>query len=68
MAQWMASTEGIGEALIAEGLCPDNARNIELLIPADGAVAFRYEVFVEYSDLPKLARAFARAAASEASR
>ena len=40
-----------------EGLIPPNARLLEVVIPADGAVIFRYEVYLVTDDLPKLSRA-----------
>jgi hypothetical protein len=50
----------VGKALMDEGLCPANARLVELVVPADGAVVLRYELYVGAEDLAKLARAIAR--------
>lgn len=51
--------QALGTHLIKEGLCPKNARAIELHVPANGAVVLRYEVFVDDEDLDKLQRALA---------
>ncbi len=48
-----------------EGLIPSDCSKVELLMPASGAIALRYEVFVQPDDLPKLARVLTRLAASE---
>jgi hypothetical protein len=50
----------VGKALMDEGLCPANARLVELVVPADGAVVLRYELYVSAEDFAKLARAIAR--------
>lgn len=44
-------------ALHDAGLCPDNARSIELHMPVDSAAFIRYEVLVAVEDLPRIARA-----------
>ena len=46
----------IGRLLIAEGLCPPEAINVELHIPADGVVTLSYEVYVKSEDFDKLSR------------
>jgi hypothetical protein len=55
----------LGPFLMAEGLCPPNARNVELHIPADGGIELRYDVLVDTADLDKLARALAALAACD---
>jgi hypothetical protein len=50
----------LGKHLIAEGLCPPQARSIELLIEATDAVRVRYEIMLTQGDFAKLARAFAK--------
>jgi hypothetical protein len=55
----------LGKALIDEGLIPANARLLDLVIPADGAVVLRLELFVSYDDLAKLIRAMQTIVAKE---
>jgi hypothetical protein len=50
----------VGKALMDEGLCPANARSVELIVPAEGPVVLRYELYVASEDFAKLARAIAR--------
>jgi hypothetical protein len=52
--------QGLGKHLIAEGICPENANNVELHVPVDGAVFIRYDVLVTDDDIPKLQRALGR--------
>jgi hypothetical protein len=52
-----------GQALAAEGLVPPHVRTVELLVPADGGMTLRYEVWVQEADLPKLGRALLQASA-----
>lgn len=47
----------LGQQLIAVGLCPPEAMNVELLIPATGTILLRYEVALDLTDLSKLAQA-----------
>lgn len=47
----------LGQALMAEGLCPANATNVELHIPATGGVTLVYCVNVSDEDVAKLQRA-----------
>lgn len=49
--------DSLGKRLIEEGLCPKNARLVELHIPASGALTLHYEVFVDTEDIPKIIRA-----------
>jgi hypothetical protein len=44
---------------IDEGLVPKDCASISLVIPADGAVRFSFEVFATRKHIGKLARAFA---------
>lgn len=46
-----------GRHLIAVGLCPESALNIELIIPAGGVMRLKYEVVVRADDLPKIGEA-----------
>ena len=56
----------LGKHLIRVGLCPPNAMNVEMLIPATGMILLRYEVALDVTDLPKIAAALvATAAAAE---
>jgi hypothetical protein len=47
----------LGKELVERGLCPSNAINIELHIPAGGVLMIRYEVLVEDKDLLTIAEA-----------
>lgn len=47
----------LGKALIDEGLIPANARLLELVIPADGAITLRLELYVSEAEIGKLIRA-----------
>jgi hypothetical protein len=47
----------LGKALLDEGLIPANARLLELVVPADGPVTLRLELFVSNGELEKLIRA-----------
>ena len=47
----------LGKALLDEGLIPANARLLELIVPADGPVTLRLELFVSNGELEKLIRA-----------
>lgn len=57
--------KALGKLLIAEGVCPVNARQVELHIPADGALMLRFDVLLDDADLAKVARALATLAAPE---
>lgn len=54
---------GLGEALQAEGLLPENCRKVELIAGIDDIVVIRYEVVVQASEMEKLARALVAASA-----
>lgn len=60
MVQRLFRGNELGKYLIEEGVLPPQCRNVELLLPVDGALALRYEVFVTAEDLPKLARCLVR--------
>jgi hypothetical protein len=49
------------DALIKEGLVPEECGDIEILMPINGAIVLSYRVFVRDVDLIKLSRAFAAA-------
>ena len=53
----------LGTHLIAEGLCPKNALNVELHIPASGVITLRFDVYLHSDDIPKIQRALAALAA-----
>lgn len=53
----------IGNALYNVGLVPENATNVEILMPMNGVATIRYEVNLDVDDLPKLAKALEQFAA-----
>lgn len=53
----------LGKYLIAEGLCPPNASNVELHVPANGAVFVRYDAYLDLEGIEKASRALAAMAA-----
>lgn len=53
----------LAKRLTEQGLLPPNCGKVELLIPPDGALTLRYEVYVTDEDLAKLGTAFTDMAA-----
>lgn len=56
------STE-LAKRLMAQGLIPPHCAQVELLIPASGAMVLRYEVWVTDAHLEMLGSAFTEMAA-----
>lgn len=47
------------DAMLAEGLVPENCSSVKVVIAPDHALRIRYEVFVSEDDIPKVMRALA---------
>ena len=60
----MRIPDSIQKLLIEQGLVPPHCRSIELLMPADGAIVLRYEVYVTTDHFSKFAVVFEGMAAS----
>lgn len=58
----------LGVALAEEGLCPRNARNVELHSPVRGPITLSYEVLIDEDDIPKLQRALGKLLEAEVTR
>lgn len=56
------SSPYLGKSLAAHGLLPKNCSNVEIHMPANGAVMLRFERFLEPYELPEFAAAFQEAA------
>lgn len=56
----------LSQALVEEGLVPEECGDIEISLPVDGVVTLTYRVFVRVVDMEKLGRAFAKAAQLDA--
>jgi hypothetical protein len=54
----------LGKLLVEAGLCPPNARLLELIVSPTEAIIIRYEVYVENADLEKLGRVMTAFAAA----
>jgi hypothetical protein len=51
--------DALGKKMIELGICPANARRVELHIPADGALELHYQVLVDRDQVGKIAQALA---------
>jgi hypothetical protein len=53
----------LGALLIEAGIVPTNARLLELVVPADGAIILRYEVFLDTDAMGTFGRVLQQLAA-----
>ena len=49
--------KNLGDILATLDLLPKNTRNVEMLVPVDGVLCLRYEVFLTSEDCRKLGQA-----------